>query len=326
MSKGFIKNLIPISIVITGLLIAGALIYLNQGKVTEEVSEGLSLQQVAEKTINYINQNILAEGLTASLIDISEEGSVYKIHLKIGEEEYDSYATKDGKFLFPEGYDLTAAIQKKEEGKTEEVTERDTPDVKLFVMSYCPYGLQAQKMFLPVYDLLKDKAQMEVYFVNYIMHEKKEIDENLRQYCIQKEEKEKFSSYLNCFVKDGNFEKCLSDANIGRTKLATCVSETDQEYNITLQYNDKSTWLNERFPKFDVHSDLNEKYGVRGSPTAVINDQVVSIDPRSPEKFKEVICQAFNSSPEECSQALSNDVPSPGLGGGTGSSSGGSCQ
>lgn len=106
MSKGFIKNLILISIVIAGLLIAGALIYLNQGKVTEEVSEGLSPQQVAEKAINYINQNILAEGLTASLISVGEENGVYKIHLKIGEEEYDSYTTKDGKFLFPEGYDL----------------------------------------------------------------------------------------------------------------------------------------------------------------------------------------------------------------------------
>jgi len=49
------------------------------------------------------------------------------------------------------------------------------------------------------------------------------------------------------------------------------------------------------------------------------------VSPRSPEKFKEVICQAFNSLPEECSQMLSNDVASTGIGGGTGSSSGGSC-
>lgn len=55
-------------------------------------------------------------------------------------------------------------------------------------MSYCPYGLQAEKMFLPVYDLLKNKAEMGIYFVNYIMHDKKEIDENLREYCIQKEQ------------------------------------------------------------------------------------------------------------------------------------------
>jgi len=327
MSKGFIKNLIPISIIIAGLLIAGAFIYINQGKeITSE--EGLSSQEIAEKAINYINQNLLQEGTTASLLNVGEENGVYKIHLKIGENEYDSYVTKDGKLLFTEGVDLESGPVSAQEGSeaTGEISKQDTPDVKVFVMSYCPYGLQAQKMFLPVYDLLKDKAQIEVYFVNYIMHEKKEIDENLRQYCIQKEQKSKYYDYLNCFVKGEDFEKCLSDANIDRTKLATCVSETDQEYNITAQYNDKSTWLNERFPKFDVHSDLCQKYGVSGSPTVVINDQVVNIDPRSPEKFKEVICQTFNSSPEECSQILSNEIPSPGLGGGTGSSSGGSCQ
>jgi len=79
------------------------------------------------------------------------------------------------------------------------------------------------------------------------------------------------------------------------------------------------------FPKFDVHTDLNEKYGVQGSPTIVINDQVVNVSPRSPEKFKEVICQTFNSLPEECSQMLSDDVASIGIGGGTSNSSGGGC-
>ena len=192
-------------------------------------------------------------------------------------------------------------------------------------MSYCPYGLQMEKAYLPVYNLLKDKAEMGVYFVNYIMHEKKEIDENLRQYCIQKEEKEKYYDYLSCFVKDGNFEKCLSETSINRDKMNSCISQTDQTYKITQLYNDKSTWLNGQFPKFDVHTDLNEKYGVRGSPTVVINDKVVDVNPRSPEKFKEILCQAFNSPPEECSQSLSNDVPSSGLGVGTGSS-GGSCQ
>ncbi|GAH99530.1 unnamed protein product [marine sediment metagenome] len=188
MSKGFVKNLIPISIVIAGLLIAGAFIYTNQGKEITS-GEGLSSQEIAEKAINYINENILAEGSTASLLDVTEEGDIYKIQLKVGEREYESYATKDGKLLFPEGYNLESSpASAQEEGSeaTGEISKQDTPDVKVFVMSYCPYGLQAQKMFLPVYDLLKDEAEMGIYFVNYIMHEKKEIDENLRQYCIQK--------------------------------------------------------------------------------------------------------------------------------------------
>jgi len=158
------------------------------------------------------------------------------------------------------------------------------------------------------------------------MHEKQEIDENLRQYCIQKEEKEKYANYLSCFVISGDSEKCFSQAGIDKTKLENCISVTDKEYNIYALYNDKSTWLNGNFPKFDVHTDLNEKYGVRGSPTTVINDKVVEVSPRSPEKFKETICQAFTSQPEECSQVLSGEVPSPGIGGGTGSASGGQCK
>lgn len=125
MSKGFIKNLIPISIIIAGLLIAGALIYLNQGKVTEEVSEGLSPQQAAEKAINYINENLLQEGTIASLLSAVEENGVYKIHLKIGEMEYDSYVTKDGKLLFAEGIDLeeTPTVQETEDESPQPSTE-----------------------------------------------------------------------------------------------------------------------------------------------------------------------------------------------------------
>ena len=331
MPEKITKFLVPISIVLAGVIIAGAFIYLNQGKTDESASEDASLsQQMAEKAINFINENVLAEGNTASLLSVVEEGDIYKIKLKIGENEYDSYVTKDGKFLFPEAYNLEEEKTKEEtpndDNSSTEVPKQDKPDIKLFVMSYCPYGLQAQKMFLPVYNLLKDEADIGIYFVSYIMHDKQEIDENLRQYCIQKEEKEKYSDYLDCFVYSGETEKCLSETEINKTKLNSCISETDNQYNITSQYNNKDTWLSGRYPKFDVHSELNTKYGVQGSPAIVINEQTVSVSPRSPEKFKEVVCQSFNSLPEECSQTLSNDVPSPGIGGGKGSSSGGECK
>ncbi len=323
MPEKFTKFLLPISIVIAGVIIAGAFLYLNQGKA-------LSAQVAAEKAISFINENkdTIAGGLTASLIGVSDAGDVYKINIKVGEGEYESFITKDGEFLFPNGYNLKT--QNKGEATSTDntaagVEKRDRPDVKLFVMSYCPFGLQAQKMFLPVYDLLKDKADMGVYFVNYIMHEKIELDENLRQYCIQKEEKEKYSDYLSCFAASGDYQKCFSQAGIDQGRIENCVFETDKEFKITTLYNDKSTWLNGTFPKFDVQGDLNTKYGVQGSPTIIINDKEVSVSPRSPETFKEIVCQAFNSQPEECSQTLSSDVPSTGIGAGTGSSTDGGC-
>ena len=315
------------AIVIAGVSIAGTFFYLTRTKTPQ--ANLVSPQEIAQKAINYINENLVAKGVVASLVDVVEENGLYKFRLKVGEQEFISYVTKNGKILFPEeGIDIEKKITQAGEGEatsSQEIQKTDRPDVKLFVMSYCPYGLQAQKMFLPVYELLKNKAEMGVYFVNYVMHEKKEIDENLRQYCIQKEQKEKYYNYLSCFVKEGKFNDCLSQAQIDTTKMGNCISETDKEFNVTALYNDKSTWLNGNYPKFNVYDDLNKKYGVQGSPTIVINDKVVEVGTRSPEKFKETICQAFNSPPEECSQTLSNTAFSPGFGLETGSSSGGGC-
>jgi hypothetical protein len=272
---------------------------------------------VAENTVKYINENFLTQSNTASLVSILDEGEIYKIVLDISGQEYESYVTKDGVFLFPDGYKMKKEV--------EVSAKSDRPDVKLFVMSYCPYGLQAEKMFLPVYDLLKNKADMGIYFVDYIMHEKQEIDENLNQYCIQKEQNDKFSAYLGCFVLSGDSSSCLSEAGIDTEKVNACVSATDEEFQITSLYNDKDTWLSGVYPVFNVHADLNEQYEVSGSPTVVINGKVIDIGSRTPENFKDIICQSFNSEPEECSQILSEESPSPGFGGGTGPSSDNTC-
>jgi len=317
------KILIPLAIIIAGVLIAGAVVYVKKCPSKESF---LTPQVAAQKAIDFINKNLLQQGMTASLVNVVEENGLYKLSLKIGDKEYPSYVSKDGKILFPnEGISLEEKVTQQKEETPQKVEKRDRPDVKLFVMSYCPYGLQMEKAYLPVYNLLKDKADMGVYFVDYIMHEKKEIDENLRQYCVQKEQREKYSNYLSCFVKDGNFEKCLSEAGIDKDKMNSCISQTDQTYKITQSYNDKSTWLNGNYPKFDIYTDLNEKYGVQGSPTVVINDAVANVE-RSPEKFKEAVCQAFNTPPAECSQKLPEEATSPGFGLNTGSSSSGSCQ
>jgi len=282
-----------------------------------------SKEKIGENTVEYINKNLLSPGTKASLIEtVKQVNGLYKIKIKVENtnqpeqsQEFTVYVSSDGKMLFPQGIAMKDSSLK--EGKSQsdqDIPKREKPDVKLFVMSYCPYGLQAEKMYLPVYNLLKDKAEMGIYFVSYVMHGKKELDENLRQYCIEKEEKDKYFNYLSCFIKEGDYKKCLSEAGINQGKLNSCVKETDGKFNISSNYNNKSTWINGKFPKFEVEEDLNKKYNVEGSPTVVINDKIVEINPRSPENFKEMICKAFISKPKECSQTLSNEVPSPGFG------------
>ncbi|MDP1538881.1 MAG: hypothetical protein Q8M00_02515 [bacterium] len=97
------KITIPLSIIVAGIIVAAAFIFVNQEKIKGLTVKELPAELVAEEAINYINDNLLAEGISVSLVDVSDAGSVYKIRLKIGEQEYESYVSKDGVFLFPEG-------------------------------------------------------------------------------------------------------------------------------------------------------------------------------------------------------------------------------
>lgn len=334
------KIIIPAAIVIAGLLIAGSVIYFKKDE-----SKVLSSQQAAEKAINYVNQVISAQGATDTAVLVNTtttDSGVYQVGFKIRTYDYNLFISKDGKYLFPEAYDLAAISEAQQQqennnnsSNNSQPAKSDRPDVKLFVMSYCPYGLQAEKMYLPVYNLLKDKADIGIYFVDYAMHDKQEMDENLRQYCIQKNNKAEYYDYLSCFVKAGNSDNCLSEAKIDKTKLASCVAQTDAQYKLTEMFNDKSTWIGSTcpeppycFPQFDVNADLNEQYGVQGSPTIVINGTIAEVSPRSPEKFKEIVCDAFNVAPQECQQALSGDAASVSFGEGTAANgaSSGSCE
>jgi len=322
-----LKYLIAIVLVLAVLIGIFVFWQVKQGKIDLPVLLiGSKGDKLGEAAISFINANLLPSGTTASLIKVTNEGSVYKVKIKIGTDEPDVYVSKDGRFLFTAAFELKPTESPKSQTQNQAPPKTDKPDVKLFIMSYCPYGLQMEKVYLPVYELLKDKADFGIYFVDYIMHEKKELDENLRQYCIEKEENEKYPAYLDCFVKKGVFETCLNEANVDRNKLASCASQTDQEFDITALYNDKTAWLNGTYPKFDVNKDLNEKYGVQGSPTVIINDKEVSVNPRTSEAFKNLVCQAFADAPAECSQTLSNEIPSSGIGEGTSGNSGGSCE
>jgi hypothetical protein len=322
-----LKNfLVPAASIVVVLILIGSAYYYFK------VNGVISAKVAGDRAINYVNQSIASQGgtATATLGSVIKEKDVYKINFNVGTNSYTVYVSKDGKYFFPAGYDLastTAATQGEDNQTSSEIVKSDKPDLKLFVMSYCPYGLQAEKMYLPVYNLLKDKADMGIYFVSYMMHGEQEMNENLRQYCIQRDEKVKYYNYLSCFVKSGKYEDCLAEVKIDSSKLSACETEIDNQYKITSQFKDQSTWLSGKYPKFDVNADLNTQYGVQGSPTVILNGKEVSVNPRSPEVLKQAICAAFNSAPAECSETLSATSASTGFGEAAGAAtSGGSCE
>ena len=204
------------------------------------------------------------------------------------------------------------------------MSKKEKPEVELFVMSHCPFGTQIEKGILPVLRLLGDKIDFNMRFCSYAMHGKKELDEQTLQYCIQKEYNDKYLDYLACFLKEENTDECLKEFELDG-KLDTCIEQTDKEFKITEKFNDKSTWSGGRFPLFDVDKELNEKYGVRGSPNLVINGVTASAK-RDPASLLNAICTGFKDKPAECNEELSSDNPSAGFGFETTSStSSGSC-
>jgi len=190
--------------------------------------------------------------------------------------------------------------------------KKDKPEVEMFVMSHCPYGTQIEKGMLPVARLLGDKIDFNIRFCSYAMHGKKELDEQTLQYCIQKEYNDKYMDYLACFLKDEKTDDCLKEVGLDG-KLDSCITETDAEFKITEKFNDESTWSGGRFPLFDVDKELNEKYGITGSPGLVING-VTAKSGRDPASLLNAICTGFKNKPAECNEKLSSANPSPGFG------------
>ncbi len=234
-----------------------------------------------------------------------------------------AYVSPDGTLLFPQAIDLRNVPK----SASMSPPKSDRPTVELFVMSHCPFGVQMEKALIPVLRLLGDKVDFKLHFVNYAMHGEDEVRENIRQYCIQKEYgTQKLLDYLECLntsSKD-NYNDCMVKKGIDINRINACMEAVDREYNITQILQNRNLWLSGRFPIFPIDDALNQKYGVRGSPTLVINGVTVNVA-RNPEALKQAICSAFTTPPPECNQTLSTETPSPGFGGGTGTNSSGQC-
>ena len=288
-------------------------IYTNGFKSLMGANE-LSKDEASDKALKFINTNLLGGQATAEKGNVEEEAGLYKMKLTVSGREIDSYITKDAKLFFPQVIKLDEAeAATSREAPTPEVTKSDKPKVELFVMSHCPYGTQAEKGMLPVANLLKDKIDFEIKFVYYAMHGETEVKEQMNQVCLEKEQSDKFRTYLTCFLDAGDGEKCLTEAKVDSAKLSACVKKLDADYKISEKLKDQSTWLSGRFPLFDVYKTENEKYQVGGSPTLVINGAQANSG-RSPAEYLAAVCSAFNKAPAECQEKLSSEGYAAGFG------------
>lgn len=280
-----------------------------------------SQDEVRQGTIDFLKIAALPDGYDVKITEM-KDAETYDVKLVLsyaGEEsEITALLTKDGKWFYPQerGIEITEVDETQLQDNTQTTTtvpKTDKPVVEVFVMSHCPYGTQIEKGALPVANLLGDKIDFKIKFVDYAMHGQKELNEQLLQYCMQKDDEAKYKNYLTCFLGSGDSTACLASTGLSLGKYQTCITQTDNKYNVTGMFNDKTTWLSGSFPQFNVYKAENDKYGVQGSPTLVING-VQSSSGRDSQSLLTAICSAFNNAPAECSQTLSSASPSAGFG------------
>ena len=296
------------------LLIAVGIVYKNSTKNV------LSQEAVKTKVEDYVKANLIQPGTDFNITKVEKQGSLYKMTLMVGKQEIIAYATNDGKIFFPQAIELdkktdnpadSSAPKPKE--AAEASVKKAIPEVELFVMSYCPYGVQIEKGIIPVVQKLGAKINFKLKFVDYTLHGKKEFDENLTQYCIEKGQPAKLIAYLDCFTKSasGDSAKCITSTGIIKSQIDACVKKTDSDNKLTENFkSDPGS------SPFGLASADNKKYGVQGSPTLVINGTTIGSG-RDSASILKAICSGFDKQPAECSVALSSTVPSAGFGEGT---------
>lgn len=277
----------------------------------------LSKEKAAQVALDYIGEYLLPEEVTVNLEEVKDIGTAYLMKIEMEGQSMDTYVTKDGNMFFmqPVFLNVTPEVFAPEEEPVVEVTKTEKPVVELFVMSHCPYGTQAEKGMLPVVNELGDKIDFELKFVNYAMHPSAgEVQEELNEYCIQRDYNDKFVAYLSAFLEDGDGEAALKAVGLTFEDIATCVEETDKEFDVTKNLEDKDSWLSGSFPKFMIYDADNQKYNVRGSPTLVINGAQVQAG-RDAQSILDAVCEGFVEKPEECNTDMSEfGNPAPGFG------------
>jgi len=254
---------------------------------------------VATNTVNFINNNFDA---ALTLVKSEETNGVYNVTYASQGQQGNLYVTKNGQFIFPTAIpvdQVTTAAQAQQQTQ-QNITKSDKPIVQLFVMSFCPYGQQAEDTMLPVVALLGNKVTVEPHFIVNVegttvnsLHGAYEANEDMRQACIiQEYSVAKFWEYVKVFngnCTSSNIDTCWKEkaqlAGINVATIETCV-QTD---GISLMKAEQA---------------LSEQNSVSGSPTLLINGAAYS-GARTPDAYKLGICSGFTTEPTECGQTVS---------------------
>jgi len=283
-------------------------------------SAAVPMQPCAEKVIGYANDNLVQPGTSVSFKSVSENRGMYEIQGTYQSQEVTIYTTKDCTMLFTNGINISASVDTSPQKPTPAPTPVKTarPSVDLYVMAFCPYGTQAESAMKPVVSLLGTKADINVRYITTVrgstvdsvqsLHGLSEAQEDLRQICIQKKYPQKFWDYIDTFNA-----RCYPVSQ-NLTSLNTCWRNTSAGLGIDISAIETCATGSDGLGMLKTdESDANQN-GATASPTLLINGIKYS-GARTPEAYKQAICNSFDTAPSECGTILSSTQSAASAGG-----------
>ncbi len=182
------------------------------------------------------------------------------------------------------------------------------PAVDLYVMSFCPYGVQAETAMKPVVALLGTKADFRVHYIATVkngtvegvrsLHGIDEAKEDLRQLCVMKYYPDKFWSYIegiNAQCYPGSREPAVLDR---------CWRNVSVPLGIDAEKVTSCAYSSEGVSMIKDDERITTEKQITGSPTLLINGQRYA-GQRTAEAYKLAICNSFEAPPVECNTVLS---------------------
>lgn len=132
-----------------------------------------------------------------------------------------------------------------EELLTSRTARTGKPTLELFVMSYCPYGVQAEEKLIPIVKEFGDKIDFKLQFIAQekeepsaqditpftSLHGYPEVAENIRQLLIAQEYPDRYLDYILCRGKklDKSWEQCAEKLNIDVARIQKLFDSPEAE-------------------------------------------------------------------------------------------------
>lgn len=287
-------------------------LFLQSGNITP--SNTVSAETCGIQMITFINDNFVETGTKATFLSAADKDGMFEIKTSYQNNTISVFATQDCRLLFlsnPVDVLNTTPVPTTTTTPVPTLVKTAIPTVDLFVMSFCPYGVQAENSLEPVVNLLGGKANFTIQYITSVqgntinnvssLHGLNEAKEDARQLCVLQYNPDKYWTYV-MQIND----KCYPVSS-NSTALETCWKEAASGLGIDISQIESCAYGSEGISLLRASEQQVDQYGVTGSPTLIINGQKYT-GARSPEAFKTAICNSFQKVPAECSINLSANV------------------